>query len=169
MPRQFYLAKSCVHLFFLFFFFLLAVCKSGWWTFRCIWVVGIALTASLWPHWSFYFWLQCYVLRLIWTFFFFFLFLLFFLILSSSLNLYPRTLWVDFVACGTWYLNLSLIWILEWQKKKKRKKNILFIINILTLVKKKNEQTTNICFFLKNHKQCIYDRFHINFWKTKSI
>lgn len=81
MPRQFHLARSGVHLLsFSLFFFLLTLCKSGWWMERCsIWVVGIALTASLWPHWLFYFLTPVlkYVLRLIWTFFVCYLFFFF--------------------------------------------------------------------------------------------
>lgn len=145
MPRQFHLARSGVHLLsFSLFFFLLTLCKSGWWMERCsIWVVGIALTASLWPHWLFYFLTPVlkYVLRLIWTFFVCYLFFFFVFLVFSLLISYPLTLWVDFVACETWYLNLSLIWILEWGGKKNIK-NILSILNILTLVK-----ITNICFF----------------------
>lgn len=97
-----------------------------------IWVVGIALTASLWPHWLFYFWLQCsnmssdslglFVLIVIYSFFF--------LSLSFSLLIsYPRTLWVDFVACETWYFNPSLIW------SEGGGINILSVWNLLTLVK----------------------------------
>lgn len=125
MPRQFHLARSGVHLLsFSLFFFLLTLCKSGWWMERCsIWVVGIALTASLWPHWLFYFLTPVlkYVLRLIWTFFVCYLFFFFVFLVFSLLISYPLTLWVDFVACETWYLNLSLIWILEWGEKKKYK------------------------------------------------
>lgn len=29
------------------------ICRGMWWIYCCIWVVGIALTASLWPHYYF--------------------------------------------------------------------------------------------------------------------
>lgn len=45
-----------------------AVRKSGWRINRSIWIVGLALTASLWPHWLFNIWLRCYVFRFMWTF-----------------------------------------------------------------------------------------------------
>lgn len=71
--------------------------------------------------------------------------------------------------CSVWNMILKSFTHLNFrgtEKKKDRKKtNILSILNVLTLVKMNKLQI--FAFF--NHKQCIYDRFHINFWKTKSI
>lgn len=107
MLRHFHVARGGVHLLslspfsFFCFFFCKHFVKSSWWMEHySTWVVGIALTASLWPHWLFYSWHQCFkknVLRLIWTFSVYCYLFIFF----SLVDFLPSTLWVDFVACDT--------------------------------------------------------------------
>lgn len=143
MPKQFYLAKSCVF-----------VCKGMWWIYCCIWVVGIALTASLWPH---YYFTSDFSVKSSFGLFVFMavLFNFFYLLPSDTAGKF----------CSVWNMILKSFTHLNFRmtEKKTEKTNILSILNVLTLVKMNKLQI--IAFF--NHKQCIYDRFHINFWKTK--
>lgn len=123
--------KSCAS--FLSFLLMLAVCKkkkNGWWIKRRIWVVGIALTASLWPHWLFYFWLQCYSTSSdsFWTFCVYCSFsILFFLsfFLSFCVDLLPSDTVGRF--CSVWNMILKSFTHLNFrvteEEKKKTEKN----------------------------------------------
>lgn len=94
--------------------------------------------------------------------FLFFFFLSFFL--SFCVDLLPSDTVGRF--CSVWNMILKSFThlnfrVTEEEKKRQKKMNILSILNVLTLVKMEQK-----CSFLKkkkNHKQCIYDRFHINF------
>lgn len=141
--------KWCASSFFfsLLFFFLLTLCKSGWWMERCsIWVVGIALTASLWPHWLFYFLTPVlkYVLRLIWTSFFCFSFFFFVDFLPS-----------DTVGrfCSVWNMILNSFTHLNFRvREKKTDEYPVHSKHTYLLVK-----ITNICFFfLKSQAMYIW-------------
>lgn len=100
-----------------------------------------------------------YVLRFIWTFCVYcFLFFLF-----SSVLLFVDLLPSDTVGrfCSVWNILKSFTHLNFRVTEKRQKKKILSILNILTLVQMNKLQI--FAFFKKNHKQCIYDRFHINF------
>lgn len=114
MLRNFHVARGGVHLLSLSplaFFFCKHFVKSSWWMEHySTWVVGIALTASLWPHWLFYSWHQCLKKKKCpqthLDIFCLLLFILFFSCWFLTLDTVGR-------FCSVWYFNLSLIWILE--------------------------------------------------------
>lgn len=101
-----------------------------------------------------------FVLRLIWTFCVYCSFSITFLFFLSLFDLLPSDTVGRF--CSVWNMILKSFTHLNFRVTEKKTEKNEYPVHSQRTYTCKNEQTTKNFFFL-NHKQCIYDRFHINF------